>query len=393
MSLFSSFPYTKLMTNTFLHVFPTLAVGGQQTRFATVANGLGQAFRHLLISLDGRDAALRLLDPKLDFAVLPSPRAGHLIDRIQQIAAASTAANSDALVTYNWGAIEWAIVNLYLRLPHIHLEDGFGPEESYRQKRRRILLRRLALRGSLVVVPSRSLHRLARTTWKSRQDRLFYIPNGVDPTRFDATSRTGVPVFARREGECVVGAFSPLRPEKNLARLVRAFAALPAMSQPVRLVICGDGPERQRLTKLADSLGVRDRATFTGHVPNSEAAMGDFDVFAITSDTEQMPYAVLEAMAARRPVLGTAVGDIPVMVSEENQPFIVPRDDPGRLVRALTGLCRNEGLRHRLGEANRTEVEKRFALAPMIEAFRRVFMRALAERSRKLPASLGGIEG
>ena len=371
------------MTHTLLHVFPTLAVGGQQTRFATVANGLGPAFRHLLISLDGHDAAIGLLDPKLDFAVVAPPRGGHMIERIRQIAKTRAAEKSDALITYNWGTIEWAIVNLYFRVPHIHLEDGFGPDEADGQIRRRVLLRRLALRDSVVIVPSRNLERLAHATWRCR--RLVYIPNGIDATRFDAVRSRGAPKFARRDGQCVIGAFSPLRREKNLGRLVRAFAALPTTSGPKRLMICGAGPERQPLLELAHSLGIDERVTFAGHVPAPEAVMGDFDVFAITSDTEQMPYAVLEAMAARRPVLGTAVGDIPTMVAKENRPFIVPRDDPDRLIHALAELCGNEGLRRRIGEANRTEVEERFGLAPMIDAFHRVFMTALWGRSPGLP--------
>ncbi len=369
------------MAPVLLHVFPTLAVGGQQTRFATVVNQFGEAFRHRLVSLDGQDAATALLHPGLDCAVLPAPAySANPIGRLRRIAAATARAGADLLITYNWGAIEWAIVNrIRFRRPHIHLEDGFGPDEADRQKMRRVLTRRFTLAQSTVVVPSRNLAEIARTHWRLAPARVVYVPNGIDPLRFDGIAASGAPFFERHTGECVIGSFSPLRQEKNLARLLETFAEVVAVSSdPIRLVICGDGPERESLGELAQRLGVAGRVTFTGHVPKPEAVMGAFDLFAMTSDTEQMPYAVIEAMAARLPVLATAVGDIATMVSEENRPFIVARDDQRRLVAALERLCGDQGLRRRLGQTNRVRIEQSFCIAPMVDAFHQILIGALA---------------
>jgi glycosyltransferase involved in cell wall biosynthesis len=369
-----------VMTATLLHVFSSFAVGGQQTRFATVANRLGSAFRHRLVSLDGDTAAVALLDRAVDFAVLPaSPERGGPLGRLWRIAAAARPIAADAMVTYNWAAIEWAAANrLLLRLPHIHLEDGFGPEEADRQIWRRAAFRRLMLRRSEIVVPSHRLVDIARTTWYLDPGRIHYIANGIDPGRFDGIAQTGAPFFQRRPGDCVIGAFSPLRAEKNIGRLLRAVARMPAAGVPVRLVVCGGGPERPALERLAGELGIAGRTAFTGHVPKPEAVMGAFDIFAMTSDTEQMPYAVVEAMAARLPVAATDVGDIAMMVASDNRRFIVPRDSPDALVAALGQLCGDAGLRRRLGEANRARVEERFSLPPMVEAFRRVLAAAIA---------------
>jgi glycosyltransferase involved in cell wall biosynthesis len=364
-----------------LHVFPTLAIGGQQTRFTVIANRLGRAFSHRLISLDGQDAATALLDCGVDYALLPAPAyRGNPIERLRGILTASAWNGADILVTYNWPAIEWAIVNrIRFRRPHIHLEDGFGPDESDRQKMRRVVARRLTLPKSMVVVPSLNLVKIARTLWQLEPKRVAYIPNGIDPLRFDHASNNGAPFFERHARECVIGSFSPLRREKNLARLLRIFAEAAATSpSPVRLVICGDGPEAPVLRDLAQRFGVADRTTFTGHIPKPEAVMGAFDLFAMTSDTEQMPYAVLEAMAARLPVLATAVGDIAAMVSEENRPFIVARDDQSRLVAALQRLCSDPDLRRRLGQANRARVEKKFTIPPMADAFHQILVAATA---------------
>jgi glycosyltransferase involved in cell wall biosynthesis len=371
-----------MATPLLLHVFSSFAIGGQQTRFATIANCLGRAFRHRLISLDGRDEAVTLLSPDLDVAVLPAPaRSANPVRQLRAIARSGSAILPDLLITYNWGAIEWAIFNrLRYRRPHIHLEDGFGPDEADRQKRRRVLARRVALRRSTVVVPSRNLAEIARTQWGLNPSRVIYIPNGIDPGRFDRIPNQGEPHRDREDGECVIGSFSPLRREKNIERLIRAFAELSLFSPSVRLVICGDGPERAPLIDLASRLSVMDRVTFTGHVSRPELAMAGFDLFAITSDTEQMPYAVLEAMSARLPVVATAVGDIPIIVAEQNRPFIVERDAPGCLASALEQLCRDATLRQRIGSANREKVEAEFGIEPMVEAFRRLLINAIERR-------------
>lgn len=364
---------------TLLHVFPTLAVGGQQTRFVTVANGLGRAFRHCLVTLDGDASSVALLDRNLDVELLPSPsRAGGTIGGLRSIVAVGKAMTADALITYNWGAIEWALINRsHFHLPHIHLEDGFGSDEIYRQKWRRVLFRRLVLPRSTLIVPSRTLAAIARTRWRLDPRRIAYIPNGIDPIRFDDISRSGAPFFTRRGDDCIIGSFSPLRPEKNIGRLLRAFAAIRTKLATARLVICGEGPERQFLGELAHGLGIARRVTFSGQVPRPEAVMGGFDLFALSSDTEQMPYAVLEAMAARLPVVATAVGDVAAMVAPENRPFIVePRSVQG-LASALAKIGADQELRGTLGEANRRHVEQHFGVAGMVDAFHRLLIEVL----------------
>ena len=358
---------------TLLHVFPSFAVGGQQTRFATIAARLEQPFRHVVISLDGRDAARSLVAPSVLMQMHDVPRLSGL-SHLPAYARAIRAVRPDALVTYNWGSTEWAAANrLLVKLPHVHLEDGFGADEADHQHRRRVLFRRAVLRRSSVVVPSRTLAAIATQTWRLPPERVTYIPNGIDPSRFDAVPDVA-DYFDRGDADCVIGAVSPLRREKNLVRLLHAFARLGGR---VRLVIAGDGPEAGPLRALATSLGLDGRVTFAGHVRAPELIMGGFDVYAISSDTEQMPYAVLEAMCAGLPVVGTDVGDVATMVHAENRRFIVPRDEPDRLVGALDALSRDSALRRRLGDANRADVRVRFTIDRMTSDFARILGAAL----------------
>jgi glycosyltransferase involved in cell wall biosynthesis len=279
----------------------------------------------------------------------------------------------DLLMTYNWGAIEWAIANRLLPVArHVHLEAGFGKEEADHQLQRRVWCRRWALaRCSSVVVPSRGLQDLARDVWKLPSETIAYLPNGVDVERFAALAKDTIPGFTRQPGELVVGTVAPLRPEKNVGRLLRVFAML-SSRVPARLVVAGDGMERRALERLARELGIADQVIFTGQV-KPESVLGTFDIFALSSDTEQMPNALLEAMAASRAVAAVDVGDVKGMVCEENRNFIVPRDDGQAFVGAIEHLLQDDVIRETLGRKNRKRVVKEFSQERMFAAYSEVF--------------------
>lgn len=344
-----------------LHVFPTFAVGGAQIRFAAVANHFGAAWRHALVALDGELACRERLNPGLvvDFLRVPG-RPHDPLGNTLRFHRALSMMQPDVLVTHNWGSIEWALANLAVGVRHVHIVDGFNPDEQGRVLRRRVWARRLLLRRSTVVLPSRTLLRIATDVWRIDPKRLRHIPNGIDLSRFAADPEP-------HDGPPVIGAVAALRAEKNLARLLRAFALL-RQRREARLVIAGDGPERGRLTALAQSLGVAEWVQFAGHVAAPQQAYRRFDVFALSSDTEQMPLSVLEAMAAGLPVAATDVGDVATMLDKLNRPYVTPLDDAA-LAQAMEGLVADAGLRRALGAANRARATAEYDQQAMFRAY------------------------
>jgi glycosyltransferase involved in cell wall biosynthesis len=359
-----------------LHVFPSFSVGGAQVRLAKLANRFGSRWRHAVVALDGRTECLERIDPDVPFEILPSPlRPGQSLPaRLLSIGAFLRRVRPDLLITSNWGSIEWAMARLAMpTLPHLHTEDGFGPEESLGQFQRRILTRRLALRWSEVVLPSRILLRSAIDQWRLPPGKIHYVPNGLDLTQFR-------PDEARQqdEGDCpIIGTVAALRAEKNLPRLLRAAALLRQEGMTFRLSVLGQGPEREGLEALADASGLQDCITFGGHVADPSSAYRRFDIFALSSDTEQMPFSILEAMATGLPIASTDAGDISVMVSAENKPHVVPQDDAA-LAASLKPLLTDAALRHRLGAANRVKAQQDFDQEVMFQAHARLIERACA---------------
>ena len=354
-----------------VHVFPTFAIGGAQVRFAALANRLGARWRHAVIALDGRSDCLERISSDVPLAMVPAPMpSGGGISWFPAIRRLLCRLDPAVLVTSNWGSIEWAMVARTIRgLRHLHTEDGFGPDEAAGQKRRRVAARRLVLRNSDVVLPSMVLLRTARDIWRLPERRLHYIPNGLDLARFSPEGPRAV-LNVPGQGP-LIGTVAKLRPEKNLARVLRAVAVLQGQSVACRLVVIGDGPERPALERLAVELGIADTTHFAGHVPDPAAAYRAMDVFVLSSDTEQMPFSVLEAMASGLAVASTDVGDVRAMLPAEQDPYVVGLDD-AMLASALRPLLEDSGLRAELGAMNRGKAVRDYDQETMFQAYARL---------------------
>lgn len=365
-----------------LHVFASFGYGGVPIRICDVINGLPPGFRHTVVALDGCfDAGARLTaEAGVTFRPLTLPRY-NVLRSLVQVRDLLREQAPELLLTYNWGAIEVALGNRLLGngflggCDHIHFESGFGVEEGDGQLWRRNALRRFVLgRAKQVVVPSATLMKIAAEAWHVPADRLRQIPNGVDWRRFSGEPGARQDGLFEGAGEdvTVVGTVAPLRPEKNVGRLLRAFAALPP-SPPALLAIAGDGVQKAELQALAQDLGIARQTRFLGHIDDVPALLRGIDIFALSSDTEQMPNSLLQAMAAGRPVAAVDVGDVAAIVAPQNRPLVVPRDGAGALTAALQNLLGDVARRRELGRLNQERIKARYSMDGMIAAYADLF--------------------
>jgi len=364
-----------------LHLHSSFDPGGKELRSVQLINAFGGGLHHSIVSAmpGAMGAAARILpgvavDLAPGFPALqgrPTPR------RLMEIARAMLP--YDLVLTYNFGAMDAVLAHTLLgdllRLPPlVHHEDGFNQDEAERRKPARNWYRRIALgRARALVVPSTRLEAIAIAEWYQPRGRVRRIPNGIDTAAYARKPRAdALPRLIKRPGERWLGTLAGLRAVKNLPRLVRAFAALP---DPWQLVILGEGPEREAIRAAADAAGVAHRLHLPGHVGDPARAVGLFDLFALSSDSEQFPISVVEAMAAGLAVAGTDVGDVRSMVALENQPFIVAGE--GALAQALATLAGDEGLRARVGVANRARARAEYDEATMVAAYRATYAGAM----------------
>ena len=313
------------------------------------------------------------LVPSLDLEFIKIwVRKGEILKNVRTFRRVLTSLRPDLLVTSNWGSIEWAMANFDHRTPHLHMEDGFGPEEAQGQLSRRVWTRRLVLARSTVLLPSRTLFGLARDVWKLPRRNLTYVPNGIDCARFAcAPDRELALSFGIRNDIPVIGSIGGLRAEKNLVRLLDAFAIV-LRARAAQLIIVGDGPAMEELRSSAAARGVSEHVVFTGASTVPERLLPLFAIFALSSDTEQMPLSVLEAMAAGRAIAATDVGDVRDMVAQENRPFVVDRN-PVSLAEAMLSLLEDSARTAAIGRANHARAVAVYDQERMFASYRRLF--------------------
>ncbi len=360
-----------------LHCHSTFSLGGKEARAVRLMNAFRGAAEHVVLSaMPDRLAAREAIDRHVAVAFptdAPSLAGAPTPLRLWRLARYMR--GFDLVLTYNWGAFDAVMARrLFGGPPLVHHEDGFNEDEAERLNPRRNRYRRLGLKAAYrLVVPSERLERIARRHWGQEALR---IPNGVPVAAFAKPPEPGaIPGFERQGDEVVVGTVAGLRAVKNLPRLVRAFAAM--THRPARLVIVGEGPESERIAAEARAKGVAARLLMPGFLAAPARWIGHFDIFALSSDSEQFPLSLVEAMAAGLPVVATAVGDVPGIVAEDNKPLIVVPEDEAGFAAALDSLADQASLRRAIGEANRELAQERYDEVAMIAAYTRLYGEAI----------------
>ncbi len=367
----------------FLHLHSSFHTGGKELRAAKLINAFGKQVTHTIVSAQPEAlGAAAVIDGTID-ARYPGdfpPLAGSPTPgRLQRLARALS--GFDLVLTYNWGAMDAVMAHTLfgqkLALPPlVHHEDGFNEDEARGLKRSRNWYRRIALgRAAALVVPSQRLEAIALGDWHQPRWRVQRIVNGIDTAAYRVKPRRDeLPRLIKRPGELWLGTLAGLRPVKNLPGLVRAFAGLPEEWQ---LVILGEGPEHEAIRAEALRLDLAHRVHLPGFVADPAKAAGLFDLFALSSHSEQFPISVVEAMASGLAIAAPAVGDIAAMVTEANRRFIVPAGDEAALGAALLELGLDAGLRQSVGAANREKARLEYDGDAMIAAYRAVYSGAM----------------
>lgn len=212
--------------------------------------------------------------------------------------------------------------------------------------------------------------------------RVESIPTGIDLARYgsidrDAARRTvGLPA-----GERLVGIVATLRSWKGHRHLLDAMAR-PEVGD-ARLVVVGDGPQRDALERRAAELGLGSRIRFAGQQRDVATWFAALDVFALPSTAnEGVPQALLQAMAAGVPCVTTNAGAIPEVARDAETALVVAPGNPAQLASAIGRLLDDPALAARLASAARAFVTTRFGLESMLDRMEAAFRRAIGDARR-----------
>ncbi len=367
----------------FLHLHSSFNPGGKELRCARLINLFGPGIEHVIVSAqDGALGAASAIAPGMQVAFpqdFPALAGRPTPGRLHRIAEAMR--GYDLVLTYNWGAMNAVMAHTLfgqaLHLPPlVHHEDGFNEDEAERLRTSRNWYRRLALgKTSALVVPSKRLEWIARDVWYQPRGRVRRIANGINTSAYGRRSDPrALPRIIKQPGELWLGTLAGLRPVKNLPRLVRAFAALP---EEWHLVILGEGPEREVILDTALQLDLSHRVHLPGHVVDPAKAIGLFDLFALSSESEQFPISVVEAMAAGIAAVSPDVGDVRAMLASANRDYVTRTGDEAGLADALCVLASDRRLREAIGAANQARARAEFDEKAMAAAYASVYAGAM----------------
>jgi len=358
-----------------LHVFSTFKTGGTQVRTIKLIEEIGRDSRHCIVAMDGQYDALELLKDKSLVDHMEHPNSdGGLFTRLNRYRYWIRSFNPQKVFTYNWGAAEIAMAAQFVPgIEHFHFEDGFGPDEAQKQLSRRVWFRRFALlRAKRIIVPSQTLKTIATTIWKFSERKVQLIENGIAAKKFDCDPDIGLLGLNKRDGDIWIGTVAGLRHEKRLDRLIDAFANLD-LPENYHLLLIGTGYLFENLKQKIQELGLEKNVHFPGFVPEPYRYLKALDIFALSSDTEQFPISLVEAMAASRAALATDVGDIRAILPKAQHDFIFDKQDAEAFQQGLSALLKDPVLRLALGQANREKVTRCYTETRMFEAYQTIF--------------------
>ncbi len=182
------------------------------------------------------------------------------------------------------------------------------------------------------------------------------IPNGVRAPNTDSppsTSGASVPV---------VGTVTSFRPQKDPVTFVRACAVLRERGRTIRAVACGDGPFLPETKRLAAQMGLADSVEFPRWVDDVFARLATWDVFVLSTHYEGLSYALLEAMSAGKPIIGSRVPGVEEVIEHRQTGLLVPPGDPDALATAIWELLDDRPLAQRLGATARERAIERYSL-------------------------------
>jgi glycosyltransferase involved in cell wall biosynthesis len=367
---------------------PLLATGGTQRHLQQVLGLLDPArFEvHVYTLRSGGEVEEELRDTGVPVTSLPvgtrlaTPRS---LRAIVGAARALRRARVDIVHGYQWRpALVAAVVGRLAGVP-LRLASKRSLTGDDTQARR--AWRRIAREVDTVIVNAEALR--VEGERLGMRCRWALLRNGIDAERFRVVppgpaARAAIGLDPDRP---VVGTVGRLEDRKGHAQLLDAVQALAAdrNGRAPQLLVVGDGPLRDTLVAQARMLGIADRVRFTGTVGDVRPFLAAMDVFVLPSWAEGMSNALMEAMAAARPVVATAVGGNVEVLGEAHTGVLVPAGDPRAIAEAVGALLGDPERAFRLGSAARDSVERRFTARAGVAGLERLYEERLGVRARR----------
>lgn len=375
---------------------PCLWSGGTEERIARVLAALDRKEFELTWMGFGpiREALVEKAGPRVQtIAVQRNVAGGVEPSLIPRLAARLRRLRPDIMHVHNWSTSLYGIAAARLAgVPTVLY--GLGGQDSTEppSDRRKAMMRALTPHVDYFTSVCGYLGDQISTHWNAAPEKIKILQTGIDlsiidaaPTQAEVRDRLGLPQDA-----IVVGAISVFRPVKRIPDLIEAVGRIASQHANIHLLLVGNplGVSPEGLRAQADACGLAGRFHLLGRVEKPAWTLPAFDIFVNCSAFEGTSNAIIEAMAARIPVVATAVGGSPELVQDGVHGLLVPPADVTRLSAAIARLISDPELRQQCGLAGRAKVESKHTHATMIAAYRDLYLRSQRESLNVQPTRL-----
>jgi glycosyltransferase involved in cell wall biosynthesis len=244
----------------------------------------------------------------------------------------------------------------------------------------------LHYKDAVITVNRLMLNDIRLTSARIDSQKLFVVKNGIaaePPEATDPGSPEQIRIRQFTRTGFIIGAIGRLSAEKGFEYLLDATAQLYHSGHGIRLVLAGEGPQRQQLEQHAVKLGIDDIVLFTGYLANASRFLPGFDVLAISSLSEGLPITLLEAMRAGIPVVSTSVGGIPDVIRQEKSGILVPPADATALAMGIKQIIDNPDLKGALARQARITFLEDLTSDRMASDYQAIYRKLVADRTHR----------
>ena len=378
------------------HVLYGLNTGGMERIAVSLINATSDRYRHAVIVLAGFGPLRAEIEDSVVACLSLDKKPGKDWPCYFRAWRALRKLKPDLVQTYNIGTLDLApMVRLagVRRLVHAeHGRDAGDPTGDIRKHQR--MRRWMAPFITRYVAVSVDLKDWLIDRVGISARKVMHIPNGIDTAAFTLVRDPPPPRhllggFAP-PGTVLIGNVARLDKVKDHAGLLAAFKLLREeirkQDMDCRLVVAGDGPQRDVLERQIVELGLTESVRLLGNWRDVAALLAECDVFVLSSIAEGMPLTLLEAMAAGLPVVATEVGGVASVVEDGVTGTLVPAGNPSALADALRTYSADDALRRRHGDAGHARVVARFDLGAMVAAYAGLYDELLGRHAPAVPS-------
>jgi glycosyltransferase involved in cell wall biosynthesis len=241
----------------------------------------------------------------------------------------------------------------------------------------RLLLRLLSNLTDVVTAVSEPVAMFLKKQVGISSAKIQTIPNGVDISRYRSATALTRSSLGWKDEDVVIGCIARLEPEKGHAILLDAFQQVHARAPHARLLLIGEGSERDALTAKVGTLNLNGSVQFLGVRSDIPALLATSDVVTLASFREGLPMALLEAMAAGKPVVATRVGSIPDVIKDGRSGLLFPSGDTNELAQALHIMVGDAQKRREFGAEGFKSVQSGYSFDRTLELYHQVYTQAL----------------